>query len=145
MSTKSSKDKSSLDLDSYEIAQSDLFSDKELKEFLTQLVSKKNQLLAKSHQRIAGGEIIHDSNELADELDIASVNVEQTVIFKLLDREQRQLAQINHAIKKIETGDFGYCEGTGDPIPKKRLLITPWTRYSVAYQENLEMMKKTSD
>ena len=133
-----------INLDEYTIASSDLFSDQEIREFLLQLVKKKQELLSKSQGRIVSGEIIHDSNEMADELDMASVNVEQSVILKLLDREQHQLSQINHALNKIASGDYGYCEGTGDPIPKKRLALNPWTRYSVGYQETLEKNNRNS-
>ena len=83
-----------------------------------------------------------DAGELADEVDIASANVEQNVTFKLLDRDRRLLSEINRAIQKIASGDYGYCEGTGEVIPKKRLQLTPWTRYSVRHQEQLERTRK---
>ncbi len=43
---------------------------------------------------------------------------------------------------KITSGDFGYCEGTGDPIPKKRLELAPWVRYSVEFLEQKEKIGK---
>ena len=130
-------------LEDHEIADSDDFSHQDLRSFLIMLLSAKKQLLEKSRARIRSGEIQLDTNEMADEVDLASASVEQNLTFKFLDRDRRQVAEINRAIEKISTGDYGYCEGTGEPIPKKRLELTPWTRYSVRHQEHLEKTRKT--
>ena len=53
------------------------------------------------------------------------------------------LAEIDHAIEKIDTGEYGFCEGTGEVIPKRRLELRPWCRHSVKYKEQLERMKKS--
>lgn len=133
---------SPIDLSQYEIESSPDFSRADLLQFLTSLVRAKNEILARSKERIDGGEIALDHNEMTDQVDMASMSVEQNVIFKLLDRDRQLLAEINRAIKKIETGDYGYCEGSGDVIPHKRLELTPWTRYSVQYQEQLEKSRQ---
>ena len=78
-----------------------------------------------------------------DEVDLAAATIEQNVTFKLLDRDRKLLAEINRALDKIETGEYGYCEGTGEPIPKRRLEARPWCKYSVKYKEKLEKQKKS--
>lgn len=127
-----------VDLSGYQITVSVDFSKQDLTRFLTALVSAKNEIIARSKARLDGGDITVDHKEMSDQVDMAIMNVEQNVIFKLLDRDRVLLGQINRAIQKIAMGDYGYCEGSGDVIPHKRLEITPWTRYSVKYQEQLE-------
>ncbi len=56
----------------------------------------------------------------------------------LLGKEQDALYEINEAIKRIETGTYGLCEGTGSRIPEERLEAMAFARYSVTYQEKIE-------
>ena len=92
---------------------------------------------------VKSGNIELDKNEMFDEVDLASMTTEQNLTFKLLDRDRKLLAEIEHALGKIDSGDYGYCEGTGEPIPKRRLEVRPWCRHSVKYKEQLERMKKS--
>ena len=78
-----------------------------------------------------------------DEVDLASATAEQNLTLRLLDRDHKLLAEIDHAIEKIDTGEYGFCEGTGEVIPKRRLELRPWCRHSVKYKEQLERMKKS--
>lgn len=125
------------------IAVSDIFSRDELQLFRKLLLEEKQKLLSKAKDTVARGAIAIDSNEMMDEVDLASATVEQNLTFRLLDRERKLLGEIDHALDKIKNGDFGYCEGTGEPIPKKRLEIRPWCKYSVGYKEQMERMKKS--
>lgn len=131
--------------DDFEIAESDILSRSELAAFFAMLVQRKEEITTKLQERVSSGDIVLDRNEMADEVDLASANVEQRVTFKLLDRDRRLLSEIEYAINKIATGDYGYCEGTGEVIPKKRLELTPWARYSVRYKEQLEKTKRLSE
>lgn len=130
-------------VDDYEITESDLFAQDEIIVFLEMLHRAKEELLLKTKSKISSGEIVLDTNEMADEVDLATAAIEQSLTLKLLDRDRHQLNEIERAIDKIAVGDFGYCEGTGDAIPKRRLELSPWTRYSVKYQEQLEKTKKS--
>jgi DnaK suppressor protein len=56
----------------------------------------------------------------------------------LAGNESNLLDEINDALKRIDQGKYGLCEGTGEPIPKKRLQAFPAARYSVEYQSKLE-------
>ena len=115
----------------------------ELEKFRELLTAEKEKVLAKAKQAVAGGNIELDKNEMFDEVDLASATTEQNLTFKLLDRDRKLLNEIEHALNKIDAGDFGYCEGTGEPIPKRRLEVRPWCRHSVKYKEQLERMKKS--
>lgn len=126
------------------IAKSDLFTPEELKYFLDLLVKEKNKIVAKAKAAVKGGSIALDTNEMMDEVDLASVTIEQNLTFRLLDRERKLLGEVERAIQKIKSGDYGYCEGTGEVIPKRRLELAPWTRHSVKHKEYLEKLKRTT-
>ncbi len=115
----------------------------ELENFRKLLREEKEKILKKSEQMVKSGNIELDKNEMFDEVDLASMTTEQNLTFKLLDRDRKLMAEIEHALNKIETGDYGFCEGTGEPIPKRRLEVRPWCRHSVKYKEQLERMKKS--
>lgn len=121
---------------------SDLFSREELDSFRRKLSEERQKILDKAKQMMESGNIHLDTNEMADEVDLAAVTIEQNLTFRLLDRDRKLLAEIEHALSKIDTGEFGYCEGTGEAIPKRRLELRPWCRHSVKYKERLEKMKK---
>ncbi len=66
----------------------------------------------------------------ADRLDIASDNElkYQKALFQ--EHERELLESIDCALKRIETGQYGYCEcHNGKPIGLERLLVVPTTRY----------------
>jgi DnaK suppressor protein len=129
--------------DKREIHQSDIFSEDELRMFLEALNKERTSLLDKARAAVDGGNIALDKDEMYDEVDLASATVDQNLTFRLLDRDRKLLNEIDHAIQKIQTGDFGYCEGTGEPIPKRRLELRPWCRHSVKYKEQLEKLEKS--
>lgn len=121
----------------------ELFSPDELEIFRTMLQQEKTKILQKAKKAVEEGDMLLDRNELVDEVDQASAMVEQNLTFRLLDRDRKLLTEIEHALAKIDTGDYGYCEGTGEAIPKRRLELRPWCRHSVKYKEKLERMKKS--
>ncbi len=121
----------------------ELFSADELEIFRTMLQQEKTKILQKAKKAVDEGDMLLDRNELVDEVDQASAMVEQNLTFRLLDRDRKLLTEIEHALSKIDSGDYGYCEGTGEAIPKRRLELRPWCRHSVKYKEKLERMKKS--
>ncbi len=70
--------------------------------------------------------------------DIGSDNYEQEFALGLMDSERKLVHEIYAALKRIDDGSYGICEGTGEPIPKPRLEGIPWTRYCVEYAEKIE-------
>ncbi len=120
-----------------------LFTEAELTTFLQLLKSEREKIMEKAKQLVEAGNMIIDKDEMYDEVDLASATVEQNLTFRLLDRDRKLLAEIDHAIDKVAGGEYGICEGTGEPIPRRRLELRPWTRHSVKYKEQLERMKKS--
>ncbi|MBE2284778.1 MAG: TraR/DksA C4-type zinc finger protein [Prosthecobacter sp.] len=70
--------------------------------------------------------------------DAGSDAYDRDFALSLLGKEQDALYEINEALKRIETGTYGLCEGTGERIPEERLEAMPFARYSVTYQEKIE-------
>jgi DnaK suppressor protein len=58
------------------------------------------------------------------------------------DRERKLLKKINSALARIESGEFGYCLETGEPIGVARLLARPTAEYSIEAQERHEVLEK---
>ena len=121
----------------------DIFKDDELEMFRNILKAERTKVIEQAKKAVESGGIQFDKNDLMDEVDQASAMEAQNLNLRLLDRDRKLLSEIDHAISKVDTGDFGYCEGTGEPIPKRRLELRPWTRHSVKYKERLERMKKS--
>jgi RNA polymerase-binding transcription factor DksA len=70
--------------------------------------------------------------------DAGSDAYDRDFALSLLGKEQDALYEINEALKRIETGTYGLCEGTAAIIPEERLEAMPFARYSVTYQEKIE-------
>ena len=120
---------------------SEALTQQDLDEFKQRLLQARQDIIAKAKQAVDSGNIHLDKNEMMDEVDLASATVEQNLTFRLLDRDRKLLAEIDHALKKIENGTYGICEGTGEHIPKRRLELRPWCRHSVRYKESVEKMR----
>jgi len=129
--------------DEVDSGEHEVFSPEDMVFFRDLLQTEKQKILKKAKEILSSGNMELDRNEMSDEVDLASATIEQNLQFRLLDRDRKLLNEIEHAISKIESGDFGYCEGTGEIIPKRRLELSPWTRHSVKFKEQLEKMKKS--
>ncbi|MBE7495001.1 MAG: TraR/DksA C4-type zinc finger protein [Verrucomicrobiaceae bacterium] len=70
--------------------------------------------------------------------DAGSDAYDRDFALSLLGKEQDALYEINEALKRIETGTYGICEGTGQKIPEERLEAMPFARFSVTWQEKIE-------
>jgi DnaK suppressor protein len=76
--------------------------------------------------------------EVGDEMDDANIEGITAMSSRLLERDVQLLSEIDRALAKFQAGNYGYCEGTGEPIGYARLRSRPWARFSVAHQEQLE-------
>ncbi len=86
---------------------------------------------------------VSTSRVVGDEMDEASFEGTSSMTSKLLERDVRLLQEIDRALAKLAEGNYGLCEGTGEPIGFARLRLQPWARYSVSYQEELEREQRT--
>ncbi|WP_422822004.1 RNA polymerase-binding protein DksA [Vreelandella nigrificans] len=74
----------------------------------------------------------------SDEADQASFEEELSLALRQADRESRLINNIDAALKRIENGEYGYCEETGDPIGIARLLFRPTAKLCIEAKERQE-------
>ncbi len=109
---------------------------KELGKFKDNLLAERKAVLTRLDAHV--GRATEDQETLADEADQASRATDQAFLLRLADKEHKLLNQIDRALRKFTEGTYGLCEGTGEPIERKRLELRPWTRYSLEHKEYLE-------
>lgn len=108
--------------------------------FRQRLREERAAVKERMERRVA--EAVYETESLPDEIDQASRESEQISLLRIADKERKLLAEIEHALGKFDAGEYGICEGTGDPIGKPRLMARPWTRYSIHHKEKLERQKR---
>jgi RNA polymerase-binding protein DksA len=78
-----------------------------------------------------------------DEIDQASSEYQQSMIFRLRDREKFLLAKIDKAVGRIDAGTFGICERCEEEISPKRLEARPVTTLCIRCKEEQEQAEKS--
>lgn len=115
---------------------------KDLKRFKTMLEEQKRQIL-QSAKRTLTEESSFDTDDLPDEIDLASSEYTQSMIFRLRDREKFLLVKIDKALARIETGGFGVCEKCEEEISTKRLEARPVTTLCIRCKEEEEQKERS--
>ena len=87
-------------------------------------------------------EVMANSEDTIEDGDQAQIYVNQNVSFSLQENSIKTLHDIELALEKIESGNYGICEETGEPIEQKRLEKQPWVRLCLEAQEELEREEK---
>ena len=78
----------------------------------------------------------------ADITDRASVGTDRALELRTRDRARKLISKIDQALLRIESGQYGYCEETGEPIGLKRLEARPIATLSLEAQERHERMER---
>lgn len=112
---------------------------KHLAYFRRKLLDWRAQILEDTSQ---ARENINDGENQADELDRASRESDRYTELRTVEREQRLLNKIDAALRRIETGEFGYCEVTGEPIGVRRLDARPVATMSIEAKEAQERQER---
>lgn len=76
--------------------------------------------------------------ESGDIADVAEGVIEDRERTALDEHDRVLLEEIEHALAKFDTGTYGFSEKTGRPIPFRRLLVVPWSRYDSDEAERIE-------
>ncbi len=76
--------------------------------------------------------------------DRASSETDWGIELRTRDRQRKLIAKIDSALRRIDQGEYGYCEVTGDPIGLKRLIARPVATMTVEAQEAHERREKIS-
>ena len=85
-----------------------------------------------------------DSGSLPDIVDRASAESDKALELRTRDRQCKLISKIDAALRRIDEGEYGWCEGTGDPIGLRRLIARPVATMTVEAQEAHERREKIS-
>lgn len=85
-----------------------------------------------------------DSLREADLTDRASSETDWSIELRTRDRQRKLISKIDAAIRRIDEGEYGYCEVTGEPISLARLEARPIATMTVEAQERHERHEKIS-
>lgn len=106
---------------------------------------RKLQLLKADMLANAGETTEHlreDTVVVPDPADRATIEEEHALELRTRDRERKLLKKIEQAIARIDSGDYGYCEETGEPIGVGRLMARPTASLSLEAQQRRELKQK---
>lgn len=118
-------------------------SPEQIDELRRMLEARRAAIIGSIGERQTEERDVATSRVVGDEMDEASLEGTTSMTGKLLERDVRLLSEIDRALAKIQGGNYGLCEGTGEPIGYARLKLSPWARFSVEYQEELEREERT--
>ncbi|MDP3196499.1 RNA polymerase-binding protein DksA [Tabrizicola sp.] len=127
--------------DDYRPAEDEPFmNDRQLEYFRRKLLIWKQELLDQSAETI---DSLQDSaRNVPDIADRASEETDRALELRTRDRQRKLVAKIDAALRRIDNGEFGYCEVTGEPISLKRLDARPIATMTLEAQEKHERREK---
>ncbi len=88
------------------------------------------------------GANLRENELVADPADRATVEEEHALELRVRDRERKLIKKIEEALGRIDEGEYGWCEETGDPIGIGRLLARPTATLSIDAKERRERTQK---
>lgn len=108
--------------------------------FRQKLLDWRRALIEESRETL---DHLHEENwHQADIADRASLETEAGVELRTRNRYLKLISKIDAAIRRIEVGEYGFCEETGEPIGLKRLEARPVATLSIEAQERHEKMER---
>ena len=117
----------------------DYMNDKQLEFFRNRLTEMEAELRHNAGQTT---ENLRESTVVPDPADRATIEEEHSLELRTRDRERKLLKKVQAAIKRIDEGEYGYCEETGEPIGVRRLLARPTATLSLEAQERPSSTKR---
>ncbi|KRB85692.1 RNA polymerase-binding protein DksA [Sphingomonas sp. Root710] len=131
------------DLDGYRPSPDEPFmNDRQLAYFKAKLLGWKEAILKESAGTLQQLQI--DSLREPDLTDRASSETDWSIELRTRDRQRKLISKIDAALRRIEEGEYGYCEVTGEPISLGRLEARPIATMTVEAQERHERNEKVS-
>jgi len=103
------------------------------KELLTQEQSQLLELIA-----LPTNGVLEECESVADPLDRATAESERQASHRQRALDESRLAEVKKALQRIDSGDFGFCTMTGEPIGLRRLLARPTANLTIEAQERYE-------
>jgi DnaK suppressor protein len=121
------------------MAAKDYMNADQLAFFRALLSSQANQLRDNAGET---SEHLRETPSAPDPADRATIEEEHALELRTRDRERKLLKKIEQAIKRIDDGEYGFCDETGDPIGIGRLLARPTATLSIEAQQRRELRQK---
>ena len=137
------KSKSGRDLSEAEVLampESEYMNDKQLEFFRTKLQTLKDDLLSNAGETTE--HLREDTSIVPDPADRATIEEEHALELRTRDRERKLLKKISQSLSRIESGEYGFCDETGEPIGLGRLIARPTATLSLEAQQRRELKQK---
>jgi len=115
-------------------------NNKQLAFFRLRLLTLKEDLLSNAGETTEN--LRGDTVVVPDPADRATIEEEHALELRTRDRERKLLKKIEQSIARIDAGDYGYCDETGEPIGIARLLARPTATLSLEAQQRRELKQK---
>jgi DnaK suppressor protein len=109
--------------------------------FRQKLLRWRAELLADSAETLRN--LQEESLLKPDLTDRASLETERAIELRTRDRERKLISKIDAALERLDSGTYGYCEETDEPIGIRRLEARPIATLSIEAQERHERMERT--
>jgi DnaK suppressor protein len=109
--------------------------------FRQKLLRWRAELLADSFETLR--HLQEESLLKPDLTDRASLETERAIELRTRDRERKLISKIDSALTRLDSGTYGYCEETDEPIGIRRLEARPIATLSIEAQERHERMERT--
>lgn len=87
-------------------------------------------------------ENLRETQFAPDPADRATIEEEHALELRTRDRERKLLKKVQQSLATIDSGEYGWCDETGEPIGLKRLLARPTANLSLEAQERREKRQK---
>lgn len=109
--------------------------------FRQKLLAWRDEILAESQITLAN--LRAENAPLPDITDRASSESDRSLELRARDRQRKLISKIDAALRRLDEGEYGYCEDTGEPIGLARLEARPIATLSLEAQERHERRERT--
>ena len=120
--------------------ESEYMNDKQLDFFRARLQQQKDDLLSSAGETTE--HLREDTSIVPDPVDRATIEEEHALELRTRDRERKLLKKISQSLARLDTGEYGYCDETGEPIGLQRLMARPTASLSLEAQQRRELKQK---
>ncbi len=117
--------------------------DKERTEFFRKLLNERlRALLVEAGATL--GNLTEDQENLADAIDLASMESNRDFQLRIRDRERVLIHKIQEALGRLDEGEYGVCTHCGNDIAEKRLMARPVATHCIDCKTEFEQLERSS-
>ena len=120
--------------------EAEYMNDKQLDFFRARLQQQKDDLLSNAGETTE--HLREDTTIVPDPADRATIEEEHALELRTRDRERKLLKKISQSLARLDSGEYGFCDETGEPIGLGRLIARPTATLSLEAQQRRELKQK---